>query len=477
MVKIHRALRLGALQSIGCCLLALCCVLALTAWSDGAQAAPRHKQSQTQPTDSTSTSASDASTATTPKRSNDGQLLDRIVAVVDDGVVLESELDARVREITAQLQAQSVALPPEATLRSQVLDQLIIEEIEAQHADHAGIKVSDEQLNEALEEVAKQQNVTLEELPQKLAQDGGDYAQYRDEMRREIAREMLRQRDVMQRIVITPRELDQYLQQQRNSSDMNEYNVSHILIAIAQDATPTQLAQASKLAHDIADRARDGEDFAKLAVTYSQSETALQGGLLGWRKGSELPTFLVDVIERLKPGEVSDVIQTSSGFHVVKLNEKRSVDSKPQIVQQYHLRHILIKPTELEDDATVQQKLNEMRTAILAGREDFAVLAKTNSQDPGSAVNGGDLGWAELGNYVPEFSSVAAGLKEGEISQPFHTQFGWHIVQMLGRRDYNNSSEAGRERAYAALRASRAEEATELWRQQIRDESYVELRL
>lgn len=457
-------------------LIAGCWLLGLSLIAGAAHAArpSRNKNSANPPASSASTSTD---TPSTPKLSTEGQLLDRIVAVVDDGVVLQSELDARVREISAQLTAQNVALPPEATLRSQVLDQLVIEQIESQHAEHAGIKVSDEQLNQALEEVARRQNITLEQLPQKLAEDGGDYAQYRDQMRREIAREILRQRDVVQRIVITPRELDTYLQQQQSSTDTKEYNVSHILIAIAQDATPAQLAQASKLAHDIANRARHGEDFGRLAVTYSQAETALQGGLLGWRKGAELPTFLVNVVPRLQPGQVSDVIQTSSGFNLVKLNDERSVAASAQIVQQFHLRHILIKPTELEDDATVQQKLAQMRAQILAGKEDFSVLARTNSQDPGSAVNGGDLGWTELNNFVPEFSAVAASLKDGQISEPFKTQFGWHIVQVLGRRDYNNSSEAGRQHAYEALRASRVEEATELWRQQIRDEAYVELRL
>ena len=464
-------MRRNSLPLIGCCALLVLSLMAATAQA----AHPKAKKPATAAAGSAATST-DTPTPP-PKKSTEGQLLDRIVAVVDDGVVLQSDLDARVREISTQLTAQSVALPAEDKLRSQVLDQLVIEQIESQHADHAGIKVSDEQLNETLEEVARRQNTTLEQLPQKLAEDGVEYAQYREQMRREIAREILRQRDVLQRIVITPRELDAYLRQQQSSSDMNQYNVSHILIAIAQDATPAQLAQASKLAHDIVERTRQGEEFGKLAVTYSQSQTALQGGELGWLKGSELPTFLVDVVSRLHPGDVSDVIQTSSGFHVVRLNDKRSVAAGAQIVQQFHLRHILVKPTELEDDATVQQKLSRMRGDIVAGKEDFGVLARTNSQDPGSAVNGGDLGWAELTNYVAEFSAVAASLKDGEISEPFHTQFGWHIVQMLGRRDYNNSSEATRQHAYDALRAGRVEEATELWRQQIRDEAYVELRL
>lgn len=406
-----------------------------------------------------------------------GQLLDRIVAVVNDGVVLQSDLDALLLQITARLRAQNVALPPDNVLRSQVLDQLVTEEIEAQRAGRVGIKVSDEQVNAALQQIAKQQNVSFDELPARMAQDSIDYAFYREQLRREIAREILQQQEVVQHITITPRELDQYVANQQNTlSGLYEYDASNILIAVAQDASPAQLARATGLAHDIDERARRGEDFAKLAVTYSQAETALQGGALGWRKGSELPTFLADVIARLKPGEISDVIQTSTGFHIVKLNNRRAAGGQ-QIVQQVHVRHILVKPTELVDDATVQQNLGRMRAQILAGREDFAVLARTSSQDAGSAVNGGDLGWSELSAYVPAFSAVAATLKDGEISQPFHTQYGWHLVQMLGHRDFDNTRDAARERAYEALRDSRVDEATELWLQQLRDGAYVKLQL
>jgi peptidyl-prolyl cis-trans isomerase SurA len=409
--------------------------------------------------------------------STHGIELERVVAVVNDGVVLESELDAQIREVSARLLAQKIPLPDTAVLRTQVLDRLVLDEIQAQRADHAGIKVSDEQVNAALTDIAKRQNLTLEQLPEKLAADGVDYADYRAELRREIARQVLRQRDVIERISITPHELDQYLDhQQKTASAANEYNVSHILIAVAQDASPAQVADAAKRARDIVERARAGDDFGKLALTYSQSETALEGGLLGWRKGTELPTFLADTIARMKAGQVSDVMQTSSGFHIVKLNDTR-IAGGSRIVQQVHLRHILLKPTEIEDDATVQQKLAHMREQILAGQEEFAVLARTNSQDPGSAVNGGDLGWAQPETYVPAFAAVAAGLKDNEISQPFRTEYGWHIMQLLGRRDYDDTNEAAREKAFEALRDSRVEEATELWLQRIRDEAYVELRL
>jgi peptidyl-prolyl cis-trans isomerase SurA len=409
--------------------------------------------------------------------SDKGVLLDKVVAVVNDGVVLESELDEQMKEIEGRLREQKVALPPEEVLRSQVLDRLVVEEIQAQHADRAGIKVSDEQVNAAMSDVARRQNITLAQLPDRLAADGLDYAQYRTDLRREIARQILRQRDVVSRIVVTPHELDIYLEhQKKTASAANEYNVSHILIALPQDAKPAQLAAAMKLAHDVDDRARNGEEFNKLAVTYSQSETALEGGALGWRKGTELPTFLADAIARMKPGDVSDVMQTPSGFHIVKLNETRSAGG-PQIIQQMHLRHILLKPTEIEDDATVQQRLARWREQILAGKEEFGVFAKTYSQDPSSAINGGDLGWEEPNTFVPEFATVALHLKEGEVSQPFRTQYGWHIMQLLGKRDFDNTNEALREHAYTAMRDSRVEEATELWLQQIRDESYVETRL
>ena len=414
---------------------------------------------------------------TAKELSTNGVLLDRVAAVVNEGVVLQSELDIQMHEIEARLRSQNVALPPESVLRQQVLERLVQEEIQQQHAERAGIRVSDEQVNAAMEDIAARQNLKLEQLPQKLAADGIDYPQYRAELKKEIARQILRQRDVVQRIVVTPRELDQYLEhQKKTASAANEYNVAHILIAVAQDAKPAQLAQSKKLAHDIDERAHNGEDFGALAVSYSQSESALEGGSLGWRKGTELPTFLADVIGRMKPGDVSDVLQTPSGFHIVKLLDTRAAGGV-QIVQQVHLRHILIKPTEIEDDATVEQKLARWREQIVSGKEQFAVLAKTYSKDAGSAINGGDLGWSESSVFVPEFAGVVASLKEGEISQPFRTQYGWHIVQLLGHRDFDNTNEAARERAFQAMRDSRVEEATELWLQQIRDESYVELRL
>jgi len=416
--------------------------------------------------------------ATAPVRAqaSRGVELDRVVAVVNDGVVLESELDAQVREVTQRLTSQNVSLPPEAVMRSQVLEQLVLEEIQAQRAERAGISVSDEQVNAALEDIARRQQVPFAQLPEKLAETGYVYADFRASLRREIQRELLRSRDVVQRINISPRELDQYLEKQQKSVSPNaEYNVSHILVAVAQDAAPADMLAARQKAQGLAARIANGESFSQLAVTFSDSQTALDGGSLGWRKGPELPTFLADIVGRLKPGETSEVIQTPTGFHLVRLNEIRA-GSGPQIIEQVHLRHILIKTNEVQDDPTVKQKLADMRQRILGG-EDFAVLAKATSEDPGSAVQGGDLGWSKLDAYVGAFAQTAEGLQQNEISEPFKTDFGWHIVQMLGRRRFDNAANAAREQAFAQLRESRVDEATELWLQQLRDEAYVEMRL
>jgi|SRR5579862_2710314 len=405
-----------------------------------------------------------------------GTPLERVVAVVNDGVVTESELDAQVADVTQRLRAQNVSLPSADVMRSQVLERLVLETIQEQRADHAGIVVSDEQVNAALQDIASRNKVSFDQLPEKLAAQGVVYADYRNSLRREIQRQMLRSRDVVQRINISPRELDRYMERMRSTaSAANEYNVSHILIAVAQDASPTQLAQARKKAEDVAARAAKGDAFDQLAVSYSDSQTALEGGSLGWLKGPSLPTFLADVVPRMKPGQVSEVLQTGSGFHLVKLNEVRSAGGT-QIIKQTHLRHILLKTSEVEDDATVKQKLSDMRTAILNGA-DFAVLAKASSADPGSAIEGGDLGWTTLDTFVPEFAKQAEALKDGEISEPFKTQYGWHIVQVLGHRDFDNTATAEREQAYTQLRESRVDEATDVWLQQLRDEAYVELRL
>ncbi|MGH8288310.1 MAG: peptidylprolyl isomerase SurA [Steroidobacteraceae bacterium] len=412
--------------------------------------------------------------AQTRDLSTQGTLLDRIAAVVNDGVVLESEVDGQMKDVTTRLQAQNMALPAESVLHKQVLDRLILQRIELEQANQDGITISDDQLNSALEDVAKRNAIPFSQLPTVLAQQGIDYASYREEMRQQLTIGLLRQRDVLQRIVVTPREIDQFLARQAKQPAANsEYNVSHILIAVPPNATPAQMAQAQQRANEVYQRASKGEDFAKLAVAYSNSEDALQGGSLGWRQGSELPTFLSKLILSLKPGQVGPPVRSPTGFHIVRLNQIRSQEKK-EIVEQIHVRHILLKTNALQDDATVRQRLEQIRQRILHG-ESFAVAAAAASQDPGSASEGGDLGWQSPGVYTPRFTAAIAKLKVGEISQPFQTQFGWHIVQLLGRRNHDETQEVKRLNAMEAIRASKADEDTELWLQELQDDAYVKV--
>jgi peptidyl-prolyl cis-trans isomerase SurA len=404
-----------------------------------------------------------------------GVMLDRVAAVVNDGVVLSSELDEQVAAVTERMRAQKLGLPPQNVLRQQVLERLVLEQIELQRAEKAGMKIPDEALNNALQEVAQQNHIVLSKLPEALAAQGIDYPSYRISMRKELTLSLLRQRDVIQRISITPREIDQYLEKQKNApSAASEYNVSHILIAVPQAATPNELDTAGKRADEVFQRAKAGEDFAKLAVAFSNSQDALDGGALNWRKGTELPTFLTDTVMKLKTGEVAEPLRTPTGFHIVKLNETRGANQQV-MVNQIHVRHILMKTNELADDATVRQKLTDLRARILKG-EDFAGLAKTTSEDPGSASDGGDLGWTGPGTFVPEFEKTVEELKEKEISEPFKSQFGWHIVQLLGKREFDNTDELKRKHAVDEIRASKADEETELWLRRLRDEAFVEFR-
>ena len=404
-----------------------------------------------------------------------GEMLDRIAAVVNDGLVLKSELDAQMDSVTKRLQEQKVALPSQSVLKQQVLDRLILQEIEAQRAKRVGLTISDEQLNGALQEIAQRNKIPFDQLPTALEAQGVDYKQYRASMRKELTLSTLRQRDVIAHITVTPHELDQYLQRQETSAANDEFNVSHILLSLPAASTPQQLDEIAKKAQDLATRAKNGEDFGQLAIVNSNSQTALDGGQLGWRKGTQMPQFILDLVTKMKAGDVSDPVRTPSGFHIVKLNERRSGEA-PVIVNQIHVRHILLKPNELDDDETVRQKLGKLRERILKG-EDFGGIASATSEDPGSAPDGGDLGWSSPGTFVPEFDKAIADLKVNEITQPFKTRYGWHIAQMLGIRTYDSTDDMRRQRAFAAIRESKADEETELWLRRLRDEAFVEVKM
>jgi peptidyl-prolyl cis-trans isomerase SurA len=404
-----------------------------------------------------------------------GEMLDRIAAVVNDGLVLKSELDSQIDSVTKRLTDQKVALPSPSVLKQQVLERLILQEIQGQRAKKIGLNISDEQLNGTLQDVAARNKIPFDQLPTALEAQGIQYKQYREAMRKELTLSTLRERDVIAHIIITPREIDQFLARQDNAAANDEFNVSHILLSLPSAATPQQLEEISHKAGDLAARAGKGEDFGQLAIANSNGQTALDGGQLGWRKGNQLPQFILELVTKLKPGDVSAPVRTPSGFHIVKLNERRGGDAKV-IINQIHVRHILMKTNELDDNETVRQKLSKLRERIMKG-EAFAGIASTTSEDPGSAPDGGDLGWTGPGAFVPEFDKAIADLKENEISEPFKTRYGWHIAQVLGTRTYDNTSDVRRQRAFAAIRESKADEETELWLRRLRDEAFVELKL
>lgn len=420
-----------------------------------------------------------AGTATSQTRelSTSGTLLDRIAAVVNDGVVLASQLDEQTDSITERLRQQNTELPPRNVLRRQILERLIVEEIQMQRADKLGIRISDDMLNSALDNVARSNNISFADLPHALEQQGLDYRSYREEVRRQMTLQMLRQRDVIARINVSPREMEQGMARAQSSPDQNsEYNVSHILISVPVTASPEQVQAREARAREVYTKAKSGEDFAQLAVSYSDSTTNIEGGSLGWRKGSQLPSIAADLVAKLSAGQVAEPIRTPSGFHIFRLNEVRG-GAQQSVVSQVHARHILLRTNELEDDQTVEQKLADIRNRIINDKEDFAAIAAVTSQDPGSAADGGDLGWAGPGSFVPAFEKQIDTLDVNEISQPFKTEYGWHLVQLLGRRVHDDTEDKLRQQVFAQLRESKAEEETELWLRRLRDEAFVEYRM
>ncbi|MSR08421.1 MAG: molecular chaperone SurA [Gammaproteobacteria bacterium] len=413
--------------------------------------------------------------AQTRELSSSGELLDSIVALVNDGVVLRSELEAETARIVARLQKQGTQLPPAPVLERQVLDRLVIEQLQVQRAEKVGIKVSDETLNQGLATIAERNNVPLAELPALLAREGVDYAGYRRELRQQITIDQLRQRDVLQRISVSPKEVETYLARQEGKASLRqEFLISHILLAAPSSATPEQVLAAESLADDLYKRLQAGEDFAKLAVAYSSGQQALEGGSLGWRKGSELPSLFADVVPGLNIGQVAEPVRNASGFHLIKLDDRRGGEAVME--KQTRARHILLTTNEVLDDGSAREQLKAIRERILAG-EDFAAVAKAVSEDPQSALEGGDLGWAGPGNFVPAFEEQLNTLEIDEISEPLNTQFGWHIIQVRERRVYDATGDKQRQEAILAIRNSKLGDEVDIWTRRLRDEAFVEYRL
>ncbi|HVA54252.1 MAG TPA: peptidylprolyl isomerase [Gammaproteobacteria bacterium] len=417
--------------------------------------------------------AASVTAAAITKASSTGVLLDRVVAVVNDQVILQSELAIRVAAITRQIQAQGTALPPENILRKQVLDEMILTKLELQQAASKGISVSDDTLNQAINRIAERNGITFNQLPEKLQQQGIDYTDFRQELRNQLIIHNLQRQLVNDQMHITPREIQAQIEMDAaNGNANNQYHISQILITLPSDPSTEQVAEARKKAQDIYQQLKNGADFAAMAVEYSQGQQALKGGDLGWRKGSELPTIFADVIRQMHKGDVTEPLSSPSGLHILKLDDVKRTDNKV-LVNQTHARHILLRPSAIMTDAQAQAKLKELRKEILAGA-DFSKLAIQYSEDPGSASNGGDLGWLDPGATVPEFQSQMDKLQAGQISEPFKTQFGWHIVQVLGRRQVDQTQEYIRNKAYEAIYARKSEEIIQNWTTALRGSAYIE---
>lgn len=430
-----------------------------------------------------------------------GSALDAIVAVVDDDVITRRELDAATARIEAQMRQRNAPVPPRPVLEKQVLDRLILNQLQFRAAERSGITVDDATLNAAIETLAQRNNMNLTQMRQTVEKDGVSFAQFRDDVRREIMGGRLRQKLVDSQIQVSEQDVDS-LQAQLAGSPMasgdasndspagggvREYRVAQILIALPEGASPRQVEEAKRKAEDVLAQLRQGADFGRMVIGVSASQQALEGGEIGWRSAEQLPTVFSAVVPRMKPGQISELIRSPSGFHIVKLLEVRGGgEARPSptaptptqqgLVNQTRVRHILLNTSPQRSDDEARQQLEQLRQRIRGG-EDFAELARTYSDDKESGERGGDLNWVSPGMLVPPFEQAMNALKPNEISAPVKTQFGWHLVQVLERRQAQATPEAARARTREALLRRRSDEEWELTLRRLRDEAYVEVRL
>lgn len=401
--------------------------------------------------------------------------LDRIVAVVNEDVIMESELESKLRTVRDQIIKQGSPLPPTSVFRRQVLDGLIQNRIQLQLAERAGIRVDDESLNRTIAQIASENNVTLSEFRDILEADGYSYEQFREDIRNEIRLSQLRKRQVDNLVNVSEKEIDNFLANQEFQGDVDaELRIAHILLALPDNATDEERAEVQKMAEDIRQEVMAGGDFAEIAKAVSDGQNADNGGDLGWRKMDDIPSLFAEYIPGMKKGDVSEPIASSSGFHIIQLADTK--DELNTIVTQTRARHILVKTDELTTDEQAETKIQQLRERIMRG-DDFAVLAKGNSDDTVSALDGGELGWTSPGQLVPEFQRAMDAMQPGEISLPFKTNYGWHIVQVLERREFDNTESAKRSKARAAIYRRKLDEAMQSWARELRDEAYVEYRL
>lgn len=399
---------------------------------------------------------------------------DRIVAVVGDEVITQYDLRQRYASALKQLQKQNTNLPPQDVLERQLLERMIMDRVQMQFARETGLKVDDAQLDQAMTRIAANNKLTPQQFRLALEKDGVNYATFREEIRGELTMVRLREREVEGKILVSDGEVDLYLANQASTGANEEYQLAHILLRAPESASPEQLQKLKLRGEQALKRAKEGASFAELAASYSDAPDALQGGDIGMRPLDRLPQLYAETAARMQPGEVSDLLRSSAGFHIIKLLAKRG-GSGPVSVQQTHARHILIRVNEIVSETEARRKMENLRERLVNGG-DFAELARLYSQD-GSAGKGGDLGWVSPGDTVPEFERAMDALKDNELSPVVQTPFGMHLIQVLERRQRDVSEERKRAVARQALRERRLDESYQEWLRQLRDRAYVEIRL
>ncbi|EAA1213937.1 peptidylprolyl isomerase SurA [Salmonella enterica] len=403
------------------------------------------------------------------------QVVDKVAAVVNNGVVLESDVDGLMQSVKLNAGQAGQQLPDDATLRHQILERLIMDQIILQMGQKMGVKITDEQLDQAIANIAKQNNMTMDQMRSRLAYDGLNYSTYRNQIRKEMIISEVRNNEVRRRITVLPQEVDALAKQIGTQNDAStELNLSHILIALPENPTSEQVNDAQRQAESIVEEARNGADFGKLAITYSADQQALKGGQMGWGRIQELPGIFAQALSTAKKGDIVGPIRSGVGFHILKVNDLRG-QSQSISVTEVHARHILLKPSPIMNDQQARLKLEEIAADIKSGKTTFAAAAKEYSQDPGSANQGGDLGWATPDIFDPAFRDALTKLHKGQISAPVHSSFGWHLIELLDTRKVDKTDVAQKDRAYRMLMNRKFSEEAATWMQEQRASAYVKI--
>jgi peptidyl-prolyl cis-trans isomerase SurA len=403
------------------------------------------------------------------------ELLDRVVAVVDSGVIMESQLNSRVEEILQRIKNDNAELPPLNLIEEQVLDRLIIEEIQLQIADRAGIKISDSELNQTLARVAAQNNLSLEEFRIKLEGEGTSYRSFRDTIRKELIIQRVQRGKVGAKIDISEQEIENFINSEEGKTQLAEqYNVQHILLSVSRGSTEKEIEEIKINANSLISRLNDGESFEKLAASFSAGQNALEGGYLGWRTEAELPSLFAEVVTELKVGEIASPLRSGAGFHILKLIDKRGNTVK--FLDQTLARHILVQPSEIRTENQAEELINTIYERLTSG-EDFKQLARQYSEDPGTKMDGGELGWSNPGDYDPAFEQTLNATKIGELSKPVKSSFGWHVIEVMDRRNEDVSQEEQKDRAFRIIFDRKFEQELQSTLIELRAEAYVDIKL